>query len=272
MPGVTVTKYGVPVIHALVPNMTRTWPKLRMLRRAIIYATRRDLILSQGILSNKTIRGAQLMSGPFPAAFDDNDTLSYANDPTIQPYPFEPILAMTLFDLAKREAKSLANLRKEPEPKFEPLVIAHPRAELAKMACRAIAKQLEVVGVPCKLQEVDGTVPMPPEADFLYAELTISEPVVDAIRLFGSRGLYPASDPHVRLAVRRVEQATTWNEASQRLREFHRLVHEELTVLPLYQTPEYFAVRKNVTGMASGPNTFYQQIEQWRISLRISEE
>jgi hypothetical protein len=122
--------------------------------------------------------------------------------------------------------------------------------------------------LPCKLVELEGKVPMPAEVDFVYAELTVTEPTVDASRLFGSRGLFPAENPHVRMAVRRVEQAATWNEASQRLRDLHRVIHEELTVLPLYQTPEFCAFGPSVTGYDKSPLTFYQRIESWRITPR----
>jgi tetratricopeptide (TPR) repeat protein len=276
---INVVRYALPVLHVLVPNTQRPWPKLRTFRRAVLYGIQRDSILRYGILQQPvdaagtperpySLPGAQLISAPFPAPLDGNDPNAYAYDSDIKPYAYEPLLSLTLLELAKREAKSIADTKKEKGPTFEKLVIGHPAAEIPRMACRAIAKQLEPLGLPCKLVELDGKTAMPADVDFVYAELTVTEPTVDASRLFGSQGLFPAENPHVRMAVRRVEQATTWSEASQRLHDLHRVMHEELTVLPLYQTPEYCAFGRNVSQTPSSPITFYHQLESWRIAPR----
>ena len=70
----------------LVPNLSRPWPKLRTFRRGVMYGTQRELILKRGVLRDKELPGAKLMSGPFPAPIDPNDLLSYAYDEAIRPY------------------------------------------------------------------------------------------------------------------------------------------------------------------------------------------
>jgi hypothetical protein len=133
-----------------------------------------------------------------------------------------------------------------------------------------MAKQLAALNIPCKVVELTG-----PESraqcDFVYAELLIAEPVVDVVRMLGPAGLYPATNPHVGQGVRHVEQATTWNQAGKELKQLHRVLHEDVTLLPLWQTPEHFAVQKNLQGISAAPVSLYQDIEQWRVTPRLGQ-
>jgi tetratricopeptide (TPR) repeat protein len=272
VPGVQVGRYAVPTVHVLVPNPDRPWSKNRTFRRAFLYGLNRELILSQGILQGAELSAARLVSGPFPAPVATNDPLAYAYDSSVAAHAYEPLLAATLLQVAKREAAALAQQNAEKAPQLDGITLGHLPLELHRTACKAIVKQLAPLGIPCKLLQVDG-VPGDLEAcDFLYTELQVSEPVVDVERLFGPQGSYPATNPHVRLGVRQVQQSATWNEAGQRLRQLHRTLHEDLTVLPLWQVPEHYAVRSNVRGVAASPVSFYQAIDAWRVSSRLGTQ
>lgn len=269
--GVKLIRYAAPTIAVLVPNPERPWPANRTFRRAVMYGLQRDAILKQGILrTENAVEGAQLLSGPLPAPVGSADPLAYAYDETIEPHAFEPLLAITLMELAKRELNSSAVLKEEQPPKFEGVVLGHSPQESPTIVCKAMAKQLSSLKIPCRTVELTG-----PESraqcDFFYAELQIAEPVVDVVRLMGPEGLFPATNPHVRLGIRQVEQATTWNQAGQRLKQLHRVLHEDLTLLPLWQVPEYLAVQKNLQGINPGPVSLYQDIEQWRVSPRLGQ-
>jgi tetratricopeptide (TPR) repeat protein len=271
LPGVSVQPYAVPVVHVLVPNANRPWPASRTFRRAIVHGLQREAVLREGILRGHASEGARLVSGPLPAPTTTNDPLAYAYDDAIPPHAYEPLLALTLIDVAKRELQSAANIKGEEPPKFKELVIGHDPVETQRIACKAFAKQLTKIGIPCRVQEVVDDAGRG-ECDFVYAELLIGEPVVDVPKLFGQVGLHPASNPHVRLGVRLVEQATTWNQAGQRLRQLHRILHEDLTVLPLWQTIEHYAVRSNVQGVRPGSVSLYQDVDSWRIAPRLGQE
>src|SRR5699024_3680867 len=132
------------------------------------------------------------------------------------------------------------------------------------------AKQLTSLNIPCRTVEIAGPESLA-QCDFVYAELLIAEPIIDMVRLLGPDGLYPATNPHVRLGIRQVEQATTWSQAGQRLKQLHRVLHEDLTLLPLWQTPEHFAVQKNLQGITAAPISLYQDIEQWRVTPRLGQ-
>lgn len=270
IPGVKLVGYAVPTIHVLIPNPNRPWSANHTVRRAVMYALQREAILQQGILRDETIAGAQLISGPLPAPFPTSELLSYAYDDTIAPHAYEPLLAVTLVELAKRELASAAALKGEQPPKFEGVVLGHAPHELPTIVCKAMAKQLAAIQIPCRTFELAGP-DSAAQCDFVYAELLIAEPVIDMVRLLGPGGLYPATNPHVRLGIRQVEQATTWNQAGQRLKQLHRVLHEDLTLLPLWQTPEYFAVQKNLQGISAAPVSLYQDIEQWRVTPRLGQ-
>jgi hypothetical protein len=235
-----------------------------------MYGLQRDAIVKQGILRSASVDGAKLISAPLPAPMASADPLSYAYDDSIQPHAYEPLLAITLLDLAKREVQSAVGLKGEQPPKFDGVVIGHAPQELQRIACRAMVKQLTALKIPCKAQEIT-TPEAGKQCDFVYAELLMTEPMIDAARLFGAGGLYTAANPHVRLAIRQIDQATTWNQAGLSLRQLHRVLHEDLTMLPLWQIPEHFAVRKNLQGINAAPVSLYQDIEQWRVSPRLGQ-
>lgn len=270
MPGVKVVRYAVPTVHVLLPNPDRVWPASRTFRRAVMHGTQREATLQQGVLRGAKSAGAQLLSGPFPAPIGENDPLSYAYDPDVKPHAFEPLLSVTLFTIAKREQESLAMEKGEEPPKFQGIVLGHQPRELHRVACVAMAKQLSAIGIPASTLEL-GSADAAKQCDFVYAELLIAEPVIDAGRLFGPTGLAPATNSHVRLGVRQVEEATTWNQAGARLRLLHRTLREELTVLPLWQTPEHFAFRQSITGISPAPVTLYQDIDSWQVKPRLGQ-
>ena len=61
-----------------------------------------------------------------------------------------------------------------------------------------------------------------------------------------------------------------WLEARSALLRLHRLVFNDVTVIPLYQTFDYYASRKTMNGLTSGQATLYQTVENWKASARFS--
>lgn len=155
-----------------------------------------------------------------------------------------------------------------PSPELPELVLAHPKDPLVRVACQSIQLQLGHAGIPIKLVEataddlLDGRV----ECDLRYAELAIWEPVTDAHLLFGAGGLAAdAGSPYLNSALRRLDQATSWNDVRARLAELHEIAHHDLPVIPLWQTVNFFAHRKSIQGVGQSPLTLYQDIDQWGV-------
>jgi ABC-type oligopeptide transport system substrate-binding subunit len=74
-----------------------------------------------------------------------------------------------------------------------------------------------------------------------------------------------ATDPFVRLMLRQVDRAENWKEARDRLYELHRLLYEDVTLLPLWQMIDFFAYHRGLRGVQDRPISFYQDVEKWRI-------
>jgi hypothetical protein len=156
---------------------------------------------------------------------------------------------------------------KPPEPPA-PLVLAHAADPIAKLACQSIKIQLDQIGIPIKLSEFKGAAPPADlKYDLLYAELAVWEPVYDARRLLGASGVAGRASAMMAAALDQLDRAENWNQAREQLREIHRIAHYDLPLIPLWQTVNYFAHRKSLSGVGNSPVTLYQNLPQWRKSI-----
>lgn len=152
---------------------------------------------------------------------------------------------------------------------IKPLTLAYPSSTIARDVCDTIRQQLELVDIPCQLIELApgdlarGEV----KYDLLYAELAFWEPVVDARRLLGADGLTGGCSAYMDQALRSLDAARNWGEVRSRLREVHRIAHREATVIPLWQTVNYFAYRKTLQNVGQRPVTLYQNVEAWQTRI-----
>jgi hypothetical protein len=75
----------------------------------------------------------------------------------------------------------------------------------------------------------------------------------------------------VQLALRQIEQARNWQEARTQLLHLHRLLHEDVTLLPLWQTMDHFAYRRTLQGLTPRRLRLYQDVEQWQAAAQVAE-
>ncbi|MCS7303963.1 MAG: hypothetical protein NZ602_02485 [Thermoguttaceae bacterium] len=156
-----------------------------------------------------------------------------------------------------------------------PLVLVHPPTEPARTACRQIRRMLRHVGIPIQLQEVhpaDLFGPSPPEFDIAYLELVIQEPVADLPRLLTDTSPTDVGGSFLALALAELYQAPGWPEVRQALYRLHQISAQELPVVPLWQTVEYFAYRRSLQGISPKPIRLYENVEQWRIAEEIPSQ
>jgi tetratricopeptide (TPR) repeat protein len=270
-----VGRYTSPSVHVLVPNSKHPFLANRTFRRALLYGINREVILERGLLGKKQLSqptpkdlvGCRLISAPVPAGVVENDPAAYAYDDKLEVRAYDPVMAIVLVRLAQRQLDAVAEKRQEPPPELKPLVLAHPATEVARFVAKQIQAQLQIVELECQLRELPPGATIDPEQryDLLYQELLMTEPLTDLPRLFGTGGLCPASDPYVNLAIRRLENAENWKEARERLREVHRLLYEDVTVVPLWQMIDHFVYRRGLSGAADRLVHLYQDVEQWRV-------
>jgi tetratricopeptide (TPR) repeat protein len=278
----TVKAYSLPLVHCLVPNHRRPLTADRTFRRAVAYGIHRQMILDQ-MLDGVETPGCRVASGPFPIGTGVDDPIGYALDPSIEPRPYEPRLAIALAGVALQNTtaeqlapgksssgKSPGKPASKPVPTIPPLVLAYPSDEVAQGACASIKRQLALLGISIELQVIKGPLPqrIPDQVDLLYVELAVWEPLTDARRLLGEDGLAGGCSPYMSLALRQLDEATDWTQVRQRLRKIHRLVHDETAVVPLWQLTDHFVHHQSLQGILSQPVSLYQHVEQWRPALQ----
>lgn len=271
--GIVVDEYALPTVHVLIASPTKRLLSIPELRRAIVYGVNRQGIVQQLVISDGPAQSATVVSGPFPPGRDFADPVGYAYNRSIVPRPYDPRLAATLASVAARLGGSSrtgdAGGQELPE-----LTLAHPDQPLPRAACQIIREQLAAVGVSVKLVQCrpDEWESQQEGYDLRYAELAMWEPVVDAGRLLGPRGELDHCSARMALALANLEEARTWQDVRQRLGDVHRVAHDELDVIPLWQTTNYFAYRDHLRGVAERPVTLYQGARAWDLSGMLEGE
>jgi ABC-type transport system substrate-binding protein len=270
---VRVQSYRLPTVHVLIPNLQRPLLAKREFRRALCFGIDRKWIVERVLLAGTALPGFDVLSGPFPTGTSLSDPVRYAYNDQIAPRPFEPRLAAILATVAWASVQNPGSNEDEEEekgdaplPDLPELVLAHPNDPIARIACQSIQAQLVRAGIRLQLLEfsADDLLAGRVECDLRYAELAIWEPVVDARRIMGAGGL--AGDlrsPYVDAALRRLDEATNWNDVRARLAELHEIAHHELPVIPLWQTVNFFAHRESLVGVGDAPVSLYQNIDEW---------
>ncbi len=158
----------------------------------------------------------------------------------------------------------VAELPKPPE-----LILAYPKGAQPETICGFVARNWGAIGIKVKLRELPEGLVMPPDNDydFVFVECTMQEPLVDARRIFGRTGLVKEINSSVEHALDRIDRVRNWQGAGSALRNLHEKVHNDTTILPLWQVPQYYAFRSDVRNVGFDLNTLYQNVDQWRIEL-----
>ena len=138
---------------------------------------------------------------------------------------------------------------------------------MTRTACDLIQQQLGQIGIPIKLAEVDQEALLTDSSDYdlRYVELTIAEPLIDVHALVGRAGTANPGSPSMRSALRDLDSASTWRHVRERLGEFHRIAHNDLPLIPLWQTTNHFAYRTELEGIGDDLIHLYQNVADWRL-------
>jgi len=294
MKNVVVEPYVAPLVHCLLPNRKRKLMDDKVFRRALVYGIHRRAIL-QHLLGSNTIEGCCVTSGPFLQGTSYDDPLGYAYDTSIEPRPYEPGLAVMLAayvteSTAKAKVKQAvsdksAAASQPAEPKkpdsakpakkiLAKLTLAHPPHEIARTACQKIKDQLAVVGIEISLRELPpGPCDrIPDDVDLLYAELPMWEPVVDSRELLSTEGPTGGASPYMSLVLRQLRDASDWQQVRPLLRQIHRIAHDDVAIIPLWQLVDHFAYHKSLKGVGVKPVSLYQNVEQWQLTTPALSE
>ncbi len=213
------------------------------------------------------MNGCRLISGPFPPGVGTDDPLGYAYDERIRTRAYEPTLAITLAEVARSQLRGLATKAGTEPPVERPLVLAYSAAAVPRLASAAIAQYLSAIGIACEPRELRAgqTIPADDDWDLLYVDMVVTEPMFDIRQLLGAEGMIAGGSSYLELALRRLGLVANWEQARETLHSIHRLAHEEVAVVPLWQLTEFFAYRDRLRNVAASPLSLYQGVENWEI-------
>ncbi|MBL8827620.1 MAG: hypothetical protein JNM18_11640, partial [Planctomycetaceae bacterium] len=173
-----------------------------------------------------------------------------------RPRLFDPELAATLLALAQ---STTADAR--------PLRFRFPSTPVARIAAQAIARQWTALGVSVELDELPpGDCGLNDTGDLLYAEVSMSEPLVDARTLLGP-GSIAGGNVYVTQTLDQLDRVTEWSEARRLLRQIQQLVYDDATVIPLWQLNDHYVRSTRLNMAGARPLTLYQNVEQWQVKL-----
>lgn len=266
-PGIAVDQYQIPIVHMLVPNPRSEHMANPTFRLALLMGIDREGILGNGLLGGIERQGFEVLTGPFPVGVNDSDPLGYAYNFKVDPISFDWRLATGMVVVAENQIKAMLETQELELPPRPKLVLAHAADDFSRIACQRIAEGWKMIQVDCELRELAPGEVRPPDDDYdlLYTQICIEEPLIDAHRIFGRGGIVPTENSSVDGALRQLEVAQSWADARRRLNEIHMFVHNEVIVLPLYQTVEHYAYRTDVRGVGRRLITLYDNVGDWTI-------
>ena len=274
--GIEVDSYIVPTVHMLVPNVRNPFTEDRSFRNGLKQGINREIILSDVICGGNEVSGCEIISGPFPIGTEENDQLSYGYNLNVIPQSFNDRLGMVLARVIY-EAQISLQLRQgveNPQVEFPTLVLAYPDESIPEIACTNIQQMWESMGLKVVLRPLESGNVLPPDDDwdFLYYQIMMEEPLVNADRLFGRRGIVKSVGATIEQNMQKLGYSSSWREAGNALRRIHRQVVNDVAIIPLWQIKEHFAYRDHLKGIGKTPVHLYQQVEQWKIETGIVQQ
>lgn len=254
IPHARLVRQSLPRVHVIQFNLQRRELRHRALRRAMDYAIDRVAICGEvGVVLDDENR---LVTGPLPFG-------SFGYNGKVEQRPHDPFLARSLVSGVRKELQTLP-----------PLKIAHSGDETSRAACERIAASWRKAGLSIAMIDLDADPSQNPlDADLWYQSHTISDPIYDTITLLSRDNptLAEQGTPWFRQRLVELIDVPNLAAASTLLPEIHRLIHEDVVLLPLWQWTEHFAVGPTVEGTEAAPPSTYHGIVQWKVSLRYPE-
>ncbi len=253
----------------LVPNVRNDFVKNPTFRSGLLKAIDREHILLNMLCDRKEIDGMAVINGPFPVGTDDNQQIAYAYNSRVPNIQFSRIIGGTLVEIVRQmvETQKIKDALADTTTVVPELTLAYPRGDVSAIACQAIKNMWDQVGVPTKLRELPPgvTIPEDDDYDFLYVEITMTEPLSQAEFLFGTNGIVKSLSAPVEQTIRQIALSNSWRMASNNLRQLHRQVLNDVTVVPLWQMTEYYAYRRNLREVGRDLMYLYQFVDRWKI-------
>lgn len=254
LPGVKVVRQALPRIHMLQFNMGRVEFRNRTLRRAIAVAINREGILAN--LGVKLDKENCLTTGPLPVG-------SFGYNAAIEGRPYDPILSRVLLQGVRRQFASM--------PTFRMSVSGN---ETERTAAAEIVKNLEKIGLKITLIDYEGTASADPlDGDLRYMAYTVTDPIYDLTTLLtrANPSLAVNASTWLRDKLVQLVQVPNPSAAKAILPEIHRILFDDVAVVPLWQLYDHFAVADSVGGLPKLSTSPYAGIADWTVKPRFPQ-
>ncbi len=268
---VRIGQYRIPTLHCLVLSGNSWLVNERESRRGLCYALARSTFVDEVLLAGETRSGFVPLSGPFPAGQSLSDPLRYAYQDSIADRDYQPRLAALLMALAAQGgAQNAMENELIDTQELPPLVLAHPPSPIARLACRSIQTQLKGLQVKVDLVELDEPtlIATGDKYDLRYAEIRLSEPMVDVWPLIGPGGIAGECTESLIVSLNQLNSAISSVTMTDQLRQVHEVAHGELPLVPLWQTVDHYAYRADLDGLPNETVDLYQTVETWKVVRR----
>jgi hypothetical protein len=271
---IEIGAYVVPTVHFLIPNHRNEFMQDRNFRNGLRHGINRELILREVLCGGRDISGCELISGPFPIGTEDNDQVSYAYNLGVHTEPFNDRLGMVLIRVIYETRRNwmLKQGIEDPQLSFPKIVLAHPDEETPRIACQNIQQMWEAMGLEVELRALKEyeVTPGDDEWDFLYYQIAMEEPLVDVDRVFGRQGVVKVIGAPAQQSMHSLGFANSWRAATWSLRQLHRQVVTDVSIIPLWQIREHFAYRDQLRGLGKNPVHLYERVGDWNFESEIA--
>lgn len=269
-PRLRIGSYALPTTHMLIPVSDHEYLANTKFRRALLYATNREAMLSGELLNSSDPDDGRLVSGPFPLGSGQSDLLAYAYNSDVKPAEYSPQLAKLLIVMTQQELDEKAKRLNQTRPEPKPLIVGCPDFEFARVAVQAMIQQWMNVGIAAEMLVLPPGEVFSEQCDLIYVTTTMWEPATDIERLLGGNGIAATDNPFIVQGLERLRTALNWRQVRTAMQDLHQLIDYHLPVLPLWQITDRFAVSRAVEGLEDNPVSLYQDIDFWRVDLGVS--
>ncbi|OJW19203.1 MAG: hypothetical protein BGO49_11950 [Planctomycetales bacterium 71-10] len=267
-PDVKIGTYARPAVHVLALDGRNPILRNRTLRRALSYAIDRKGLLEETILRGPSSESDLPADGVFPRG-------NGADAPGVKPLEHNPVLAVALASLARRELKAESLKLKLEYPPIAEVEAVVPRLVEAFAQARIV---VEPVAVP--RSKLESELRAGRKFDMAYRVLRCDEPVLDAGLMIcpgydappSANALASAASPRILQLLLQLEQAAEWPSARGMAVQIDRELRDELPVIPLWQTVDRYAWRSRLRGPAETAERLYDGIETWEIAPWIAKD
>lgn len=247
IPGTRLVARKTPTVYVLQFQFGQRVLRDRTLRRAIDYAIDRAAILqSLGF----TPESASPRTACWPAG-------SFGEDSSIKPRPLDRILAKTLVTAVRKKFSTLPVLR-----------LMHEANSVDREACDRIVQQLGLIGLQVTRVEFDPRTPASLlGADLRYVGLTPRDPIYDTMTFLtrDNPSLADHASPTLRQLLVELVDVPNLAAARDLFPRLHRVLHDDVAILPLWQTQRRWAISDRVSGIKEKPESTYEGIAEWHV-------